>query len=735
MFTQFEDIDAREAFPCWDEPEFKIPWQLTLHVPKDLVAVSNTPIEHHERTDGWQTVKFSESPPMPSYLVALAVGPMDYVPIEGMSVPGGIYTPKGQSHLTALAIDATPGILRRLEEYFDEPYPYKKLDFIAIPEYWFGAMENPGAVTFLDNLLLLDSDSAGVGDRSTLVRVIAHELAHMWFGDLVTMRWWDDLWLNESFADWLGDKVADELYPQYEIAANELGIILAVMDIDSLPSSPPIRRVIKSTDDVTLGLGTAYNKGKSVLAMFEQYVGKENFRRGVLKHIDRNRWGNATSEDLWQALTDATAPGLADAIQTFITQSGLPLVRFEKTGDQQFRISQKQFTPFGVEADDRLWQVPVALRYSDGESEYSKMVMLTGESTVVDLIDDVAITWIFPNANQLGYYRWAMAPPAIRALPVGADGSLTAPERIGMLSNIEALMNAGAMDAGEYLDVLARFDSERRPSVLSEVVTRLVQVRLTFVNDDLTDSFGLYAESLLLAALEQIGIQPVDGEPEPVSALRPQLLLRLGQYANNEAVIEYARGVTEDYLELGESTDEALTEAALRVAALDGEQMLFERYKHGFENPETPRQREIFLSGMASFTNPKVLAAGLNYSLTDALRPNEVRNFMFWATRDPRSEDQVFDWALEHFAQLKEIYPENLIGSMPWLADGCSAARIEKAQEFFVKPENQGPSTDVQLARVSERVGNCVRLREREGEAAAAYLAQYTAPHQATVTE
>ena len=213
LFTQFEEIYARSAFPCWDEPVFKIPFQLTLEVPAGCAALSNTPVERETVADGWRTLVFRETPPLPTYLLALAVGDLESVPVPGLSVPGRVVTPRGQIHLTGMAAELLPPVLAALEEYFGSPYPYEKLDLVAVPEFWWGAMEHPGAVTCRDSVLLVDPRAAGPEQRRMLVRVLTHELAHMWFGNLVTIEWWDELWLKESFADWVADKTADRLFP------------------------------------------------------------------------------------------------------------------------------------------------------------------------------------------------------------------------------------------------------------------------------------------------------------------------------------------------------------------------------------------------------------------------------------------------------------------------------------------------------------------------------------------
>jgi aminopeptidase N len=267
IFSQFEAVDAREAFPCFDEPGFKIPWQLTISTPEDQLAITNTPEASAQTASGWTTTEFAATPPLPSYLIAVAVGPFETVPIPGMSVPGRVVVPEGRSALTKFAVETTPPLLAFLEEYFGEPYPFSKLDLIATVGAFSGAMEHPGAITYSDFFLLLDAN-ASARQRQMLLRVTAHELAHQWFGNLVTMQWWDDLWLNESFADWMADKTVAAVYPDTDHGSAELRTLFRIMDADASPATEPIRRTFRATDNFEDGVFLAYFKGKAVLGMF-----------------------------------------------------------------------------------------------------------------------------------------------------------------------------------------------------------------------------------------------------------------------------------------------------------------------------------------------------------------------------------------------------------------------------------------------------------------------------------
>jgi cytosol alanyl aminopeptidase len=723
LFTQMEPDDAREAFPLWDEPNFKIPYQLSLTVPEGHTAVTNTPVENETVQNGQRTLVFQKSKPMPSYLLAIAAGPLESVPIAGLSVPGRIYTVRGQSHLTQMAVEMTPPLLAALEGYFGSPYPYEKLDYIAIPEYWPGAMENPGAITFSDRVLLLQPQTASMGERRWLAHVIAHELAHMWFGDLVTMQWWDDLWLNESFADWLGAKIADQLYPQYRIDNETLGAAQYAMTGDARPSAQAIRRVVLPTDNLMENVGVQYNKGKVVLAMFERWLGAERFRAGVLDYLQKHAWGNATAADLWAALSRAAdgAP-ISEAMSTFIEQPGLPLVGVEPLGGGKLRLTQRRFLPHGVEAPALLWKVPVVLSFGAGERAETRSVLLEGAAQELDL--GFEPDWVLPNAEARGYYRWSVTPAMLRRLAEDAQRLLSVRERIGLVGNLSALLDAGLLAGDEYLRLLAGLSLDADPEVLGAVLGGLAHVKTAFTPPELEQPFARFVRATLAPALARIGLEKRPGEVESVSLVREALLYWLGKTGRDPRVLEHARELARAYLADPASVDPALAGTALALAALGGERALFDKYRARFEAAAEPGSRGRFLGGLGAFRDPALVEEALRYALSGPLRPQEIGAIPRQLTDTAAGRDRAWRWMTENHAEISKRIPEFGRGFLPYYASGCEAERVEAAREFFGKPEHRAPGTETTLAKVADQVGDCVRLREREGEAVRRYLEQ-----------
>jgi len=720
VFTQMESVDARRAFPCWDEPGFKIPYRLTLGAPEAHTVLANTPLESESVQDGWRTHVFAETPPIPSYLVAIAAGRFDSIPIEGLSVPGRIWAIEGQSRLGQIAAEVTPAILTALEEYFGRPYPYRKLDYLAVPEFWPGAMENPGLVTWADGLLLVDPAAASIRQKRRIAAVAAHELAHMWFGDLVTMQWWDDLWLNESFASWLGDKITNQLFPDYRLDVSSVRVTDEALTADARGSTRPLRRPVVSPAQIMEDMGLAYSKGQAVLEMTESWIGPEVFRRGVVDYVEAHALGNATSEDLWRALAEASGRDVAGVLAGFIEQPGAPLLSFDVGEDGVVTVSQQRFANEGAKLSAESWSVPVRLRYMAGGEAREKDFLLDRQTTRIELGEGVSR--VMPNADAAGYFRWSLPRPQLMALAGDAVESMNPRERIAFVGNAEALLNAGKIDGGDYLELLGRFASDPDPEVVSAVVGGIAGVQAAFVPDELLPEFGGYVRRMLKPALDRFGLQKRPGEPETVSLFRPQLIGWLGIEGNDPEVQRYARGLAEAYMKDPRSVDPALAGTALEVAASVGDHKLFERYRKHFEQARSPVERERYLSVLGSFPDAAIQDEALRYSLEGPVRTTEMFAVPFGLPHTEASHDLLYRWLTENYQTVVAKMPPDFRAMLVNVGDGCSTERLEAARRFFTAPDHLVDGTEAQLAKVAERVGDCVRLREREGAAVAAYL-------------
>ena len=718
LFTQLEAIDARRMFPGWDEPGFKIPYQLTVTIPAHMDAISNTPVASESKEGERKTVRFQETKPLPTYLIALAVGQFDYTPIEGMSVPGRIIAPRGQGHLAATAAKITPPILAALEKYFDSKHPFEKVDVLAVPEYWAGAMENPGAITFRDTILLLDPAAATPAQQQNLRRVMAHELAHMWFGDLVTMQWWDDFWLNESFADWMGDKITDEVFPEYEHLITEMSSVQGVMNGDMRATQEAVRRADMDPEDAMRTVGLAYNKGKAVLSMFEAWIGAEKFRRGVLAHMDANAWGNATSAEFFASLSKHAPAGTAAALDTFIGQPGIPLVTVDVTGGNAVRLTQKRFT--NAKLPPQKWSIPVRLRYSDGTTTRTKALLLDQVSETVQLEGD-RIAWIHPDADAAGYYRWQLDDASLATLASRATEVLQPRERVAFLGNLGALFRAGTLHGDAYLEHLSQFANDPNPHVLETVVGAVATVRSTFDSPETRPRFAAYARRTMGPALARIGMSPREGESPVVTGIRPALVSLLARHGDDEAVWQFVNEQLPRYLQDPAAVHPSLVGTLVSLAATRGDAALFDEFQKRFENAKTPADRARYLDALGSFLDPALRQRARDLSLTSAVRPTEIYDLAGSTATEEERED-MYRWITANYDAFTKKLPPAFAAGMPFIAAGCSPERVERAREFFATRKVEG--TDRQMARIAEQVSDCAALRAREMEAVSRYLAR-----------
>jgi alanyl aminopeptidase len=726
-FTQFEADDARKAFPCWDEPSFKIPYQLTAVVPADVLAVSNTPVESETPGGASKTVVFKRTPPLPSYLLAMAVGPFDTVPIPGMSVPGRVVTVKGSGGLAAEAVRVTPPILAALERYFGRPYPFEKLDLIAVPEFWFGAMENPGAITYADRFLLVDPKTAPILHRRAVIEVTAHELAHMWFGDLVTMAWWDDIWLNESFASWMGDKVTHETFPETDIAVRSVQGAQYAMETDARLTTRVVRQPVKATDNLMQIFDElAYVKGEAVLGMLEVWLGPEVVRKGIRDYLAAHEWGNATAADLWSALSRAAGKDVGRSMATFLDQAGVPLVRAELVDrGKSVRLTQRRFVKAGTAAPPTLWQIPVVLKYTDGGPVQTKAVLLTGRTQDFKL--DAAnppVIWIHPNSGERGYYRWAVARPLLTTMAEQATRRLDPRERVGFVGNLTSLLEGGELRAGDYLRLLGTFTSDPEPAVVTAVLNALKHVRAALITPDVGNAFATYLRRTLGGALERIGPAARPGEPESTAALRESLILWLGIWGDDPRVQAYARELASAYFADASRVDATLAGGALAVAAAQGDPALFERLRKRLETSTDPVERGRMLYALSFQRAPALIDQALRYALDPALRSNEVMFIPRVMRFTPEGPAQVFRWTMDHYDDVARRIPQQALADMPTLALGeaCSEDRLLAARAFFADAKHAVPGTEKELAEATEVVRDCIALRAREGASIAAYL-------------
>jgi len=748
--SQFQADDARTAFPCFDEPSFKIPYQVTVEAPERMVVVTNMPEATSTVDGGWRVVEFAVSQPMPSYLLALAVGPYVATPIEGMKVPGNIYTVPGAEDLTGFLAGEVPRSLAWLETYFGTPYPYPKLDFIVIPEYSFGAMENPGAVVARTELALLDPASATPSRKVTIAWVMAHELAHMWFGDLVTMKWWDDFWLNESFAEWVSRKAIRDLWADYAPAFRDVDLAQRVLGQDGLPSTRPVRVEVDPTAVFESMGPLATDKGALVLAMVEAWVGADKFQAGVRSYLSAHSWGNAGTADLFSALREATGQDVEAVLTGFLDQPGAPLIRLAIGADGAVTLTQTRYLVYGAEAaTSPTWKVPMTLKYADASGVHTHSLLLAGAEQEVDL-GESAPAWVFPAAEGVGYFVWSESPEAIGAL-VDASGEHLSPlERGALLADLALLRDNGEVKGGDLLRLLLKFEGETEPSVVERLLAHLRFLdeivpeeaeeeagegeeaaedekagEAEDEGEEPVDPEAAYVGALARPALDHIGLQPSPDEPPTVTELRPKLLFVLGDMGEDEEVLAWADTAAASFLEDPGSVPASLARVALFLHAEKADTAFQDKLIALWRESADPQLKDLCLNAIGRVKTPEGREKALAFALSEEVGFADTVTIVMSAFHDEEDKDAGLEWAMAHNDEITSRLPPFWVPFLVEFGDGCSEARFQKAKAFYGDPARAVTGTQQHVTQVGEEVAACVAQKKLHGPSVVAFLEAY----------
>ena len=721
LFSQFEFTDARRAFPLFDEPIFKIPFQLTISAPKGQQVYSNTPEISRSEEGTWINYEFAATPPIPSYLVAMAVGDFEQIPVENLSIPGRIITTKGKSSQAKYAAQITPRILKTLEDYFAIPYPYQKLDQIATPEFRFGAMENAGLVVYRDNTLLLKEKTAPITSKSLTARIIAHELSHQWYGNLVTMKWWDDLWLNEAFATWMAAKVVKQLYPEFE---EELRLSQnAVMSGDAKVSTKPIRKTIKTEDEINNGLGLAYQKGKSILSMVEKWLGEETFQQGMRQYMQKYRWGNAEAADLWNTLNEVSGKDVAAVLKSLTEQSSYPLLTIKVQGNK-LEISQQRFANAGVEAPPQIWTLPVFIRYGAGDKEVSTQVLLDNISTSIKL--DFEPEWLFPDSEGISYYRWQLAGDYLTKLLENKE-QLSNAEKLALQYNLKALVRAGVLPVGEMMVAASIFLEEEHPLVVKQAMEMLKSTKQPFVRPSNSEQWQKFMVNAVTPAAKRFGLTSKEEDSFYVPSLRGEILSSLAIEGKEPEIIEIAHQKAQQFLKAPESVDPSLAPTYMFIAGYYGDLQFFEEVKKAFIKTSDPFQKRILLNTLGSFNEPKVQEVALNFALSDDnVNASDFKRIIPNYGEPEARRKRWQKWVFNNYEAITAKMPAAAVPFLPlWMGQTCEAEQLKQLQEFFSHKAADSEAIARTVEQMTEGVNDCINLQQREQQSFDSYLQNF----------
>ncbi|RKI64290.1 M1 family peptidase [Corallococcus sp. AB049A] len=734
LYTFFEPIDARRAFPCFDEPAFKVPWRLRFTVKAGHVALANHPVVSREPlADGLERVTFAESKPMPSYLVAFMVGPFDVVEAGSVgrtNVPLRFIVPKGRGAETRYAASITPRIVKGLEDFFDQPYPYEKLDVAVVPRYW-GTMEHPGIVALGQPLTLIPPGEETLVRRKSYAVIANHELGHYWFGDVVTCSWWNDIWLNESFTAWLDRQTVDRLEPSWDFQQERaMSATDSALVADELESALPVRKPVESNDDIvgSFDNGTTYDKGSSVIAMYESWLGPERFRDILRGYVRKHAWKVATTEDFLEDLGEAAGPEVAQSFGGFIQRTGAPRITAQLScpagGAPSVKLSQERYLPLGSKADARQeWQVPVCLRVGTGTQSSRVCSMLQGASAEVALPTKQCPAWVLLNAGGAGYYRAGYTREQLTKLLATPAAAFTPAEQVALWADVNAAVTRGDLPLGEALKAVPASAKSANRLVVQSGASLLELVRLDQLTPEERQRFRTWVASLYSARARAMGWVPKPGEDDSVKASRSVFLRLAGGLGDDPRLAKEALPLVQAWLKDRKSVDPEAFGAALPRAATHGDAALFDALLEAAKKEQDRTERSRLLTSLAYFRNPDLLwrALGLVVSPDFDVRDSQV--ILRMALMSPESQSLAWNFYQTHFDALTQRLRSDelgrLIGQTGSLCDDINLAQVETFLTPRVDKIEGGPRA---LARAVESIRLCIESQKLQVPSVKAFL-------------
>ncbi|HET8773914.1 MAG TPA: M1 family metallopeptidase [Thermoanaerobaculia bacterium] len=712
--TQMEATDAREAFPSFDQPDMKATFAITAVVDNGHTAISNgaqlsdTP----GPAPGKHTIRFATTPRMSTYLVALTIGEFQCLRDDAGGIPVAICGTPGKLPLAKFAMDTTKFVLPWYNEYYGIRYPFGKLDQTGVPDFESGAMENAGAILYRELILFADEKQSAQAFLRLKAGVIAHEIAHMWFGDLVTMRWWDDIWLNEGFATWAASKSIAQWRPEWKVPLRDVDATAGAMAADSLRTSRKIRQPASTPDQINeLFDGIAYGKAAAVLRMIESLIGEEAMRKGVSSYLRRYSWGNATYHDFSESLRDASSQPVDEILASFIDQPGVPLLHVSsacENGETVLTVEQERFfdDPVDRSGAGQRWTLPVC--YGSGGGRECRVLRERKET----LRAGGCGAPLFLNAGGHGYYVAEHSQPMLDAL-TASIATLGPAEKIVLLRDEWSLVRSARRPVGSFLALADALRGEREPLVVASVISKFALVREKMTAAEDRPAFEAWARSYVQPIVKALGWAPKPGESSDDGELRAAALTTLLLAGNDLAVAREARRLVERDLAGKPGLDPQLREALILLAAREGDAALYERYRKAWRNAATPDEQYRFLFALGAFRNPDLRSRTLEWALSDEIRNQDSGWLIGYTISSEYATDREGGWAWieKNWPRIQQKIPEpghgDVVAVAGTLCDPQSLARVKA----FVQA-HPVPSGERRIAQSLERIAQCAALQE-----------------------
>ena len=720
--TQFEATDARRAFPCWDEPDFKAVFATTLVIDPTLTAVSNTTIVDETLASGKKVVRFADTIRMSTYLVAFIVGRIEPTePVMIGKTPLRVWAISGKQHLTKFGQDIAAASLSFFESYYGIPYPGDKLDLLAIPDFASGAMENLGAITYRETALLVDRQSATHGELERVADVVAHENAHMWFGDLVTMSWWNGLWLNEAFATFMEMLAVDAWKPEWK-RWDSFGISrAAAFAVDGLRSTRSIEYPVQAPKDADAMFDVlTYEKGASVLRMLEQHIGPTVFRDGVRNYLHTHAYGNADTNDLWVSLGKIAKQPVPELMNGWIFQPGFPLITAEVREGVELVLTQQRFT-YLPDSSPVTWQIPLQMRIIAGGKASTSRILLTEKHAAVSLPHDWQSVLI--NEGGHGFCRVRYAPELLdRIFSLGID-RLAVTERFNLINDAWATTVAGLMPLTDYLDLTARFITERDKNVwavLLDSFSFLYRI-ITVENRPALEAF---VRGRIGPAVAALGWVPQSGESELTKQLRGELIGAQGKLGNDPAIQQRAAELYRAYRNDATAVDPNVVPSLVAILAHTGDATRYDEFNERFRTAATPQEERRYLFSLAAFQPKALLERTLARTISGEIRTQDAPFLVSAILGNVYGRELAWAFVKTNWEKMDQMFPKQGLRRMCGGIVSLATPELERdVRDFFTtrKIDLGGKTLDQYL----EQLRIAVTVRERDSLALRTYLDRY----------
>ena len=706
--TQFEGTYARMMFPSFDEPAYKATFDLSVIADKGDTAISNGRIIRNESMGTRHKITFSTSPRMSTYLLALAVGDWQCREGKAEDIPVRVCATPDKKDKTAFALEVAVHSLEFYNRWYGIKYPFSKLDMVAIPDYEWGGMENTASIFYRDTALLLDEDRASEFARRGHATVIAHEIAHQWFGDLVTAAWWDDIWLNEGFASWMERKPIEAWHPEWRMEEDATASAQAIIGLDSLASARAIHGNPRTSSEIKeMFDGITYEKGAAVLRMLEAYLGPEVFRRGVNQYLKEHANGNATSADFWKAMTQVSGKPVDKIMPGFVMQPGAPVVSVDgacQADVLQLQLEQQRFyvsLPSGAQPGKEQWQVPVCLK-SPGAC-----TVLSGKTQTLPV--ESCPPWVFANREAKGYYRVAYQPGMLEKIGNAAEKELTASERIALVEDAWAMTRAGRYAIGTFMDLAQNLKAEHDRLVVNFLAAHLESAS-QLVSEKNSDKYQEFVRRQFAPLAREIGWEARPDDSDERKTMRASLMQILGGAGDPQAIAA-ARKIVQQYLNEPASTDPTLTGPAFSVAAANGDSALYEKLSSALAKAKATDEYYLYLYSLAGFQEPPLVQRTLALVDRGKLRQQDYPGFFSALLGNSAARDAAWAYLKAHWDGLAEkVTSFGGRGAVSALGNFCSDAERDDVRQFFAG--HRAPGAERAVQQSLERISGCMEFKQ-----------------------